>query len=695
MSCWEVLGIAPTSDKRTIQLAYTTLLKQCNPEDKPEQFKQLRKAYESAKKEAKRQKKSAGSASDNNEDALTFTPQPPASPALDNSAQEPQPFASESDEEEFEDPSRSDPVAPVAVEISEPITAARGKAKTIEQLRYSLLQLYSDVAERGNPEAWKQLLDSPVYWDLDQSSAVMLCTLEFLSEHLLLPPEVLSYLDNALKLSAEQSNSLNETIRGLAEAISRHCATRLQRIPYEFKFDETQAIEPLLQHLELRHTIEELCIFGRPSQDKLQSLLSQIQPAFAEDISLFTYVARTALRCGLFQMAWHCLSSVEPLIAVDQTEFTQRHGPVIRELQVRVLYGLKDFAAAAKLITEWAVDSREEPSLIKLHAQCLIQLEQLPSAIGLLEQVIKQVPQDIEARALLASAWRKQLEHLKHRLSQPHNEDILERQLASKRYAEILQVIRLYPHAYGDRKEQARGECLRAMDLDYFWDEWQQRLEDGKKVWPVIADVIVYALDKVDDETFVEYIWPNVQQELDLEQNDLYGLQSYAQALAYLRAIDLDAIELNEEQRHSVRHAALNSLISALQFDNTCPDKRNASELGMRLANEFRLTMEFYDGHFLDFCFNLEALAPERVLYQAKADALELRNEFQAAAEAYLQAVRFQHEEASQHIEWLEKARACCDNIESPESSLTELQSAITQQLEALQDPLVVGGHNE
>ena len=45
---WQVLGIEPTKDKKTIAMAYRLKLRQTNPEDKPEEFKALRAAYEAA-----------------------------------------------------------------------------------------------------------------------------------------------------------------------------------------------------------------------------------------------------------------------------------------------------------------------------------------------------------------------------------------------------------------------------------------------------------------------------------------------------------------------------------------------------------------------------------------------------------------------------------------------------------------------
>ena len=45
---WEMLGIAPTNDKRAIRTAYSTLAKQCHPEEDPQGFKLLHEAYQEA-----------------------------------------------------------------------------------------------------------------------------------------------------------------------------------------------------------------------------------------------------------------------------------------------------------------------------------------------------------------------------------------------------------------------------------------------------------------------------------------------------------------------------------------------------------------------------------------------------------------------------------------------------------------------
>lgn len=48
MTCWDVLGLSPNADSRTIKRQYATLLKKTRPDDDPEGFQRLREAYEHA-----------------------------------------------------------------------------------------------------------------------------------------------------------------------------------------------------------------------------------------------------------------------------------------------------------------------------------------------------------------------------------------------------------------------------------------------------------------------------------------------------------------------------------------------------------------------------------------------------------------------------------------------------------------------
>ena len=47
-TCWEELGISPTTDKEIIRRAFADKSSQCHPEEHPEAFKQLHDAYKTA-----------------------------------------------------------------------------------------------------------------------------------------------------------------------------------------------------------------------------------------------------------------------------------------------------------------------------------------------------------------------------------------------------------------------------------------------------------------------------------------------------------------------------------------------------------------------------------------------------------------------------------------------------------------------
>ncbi len=52
-TCWEELGISPTTDKKIIRQAYARKSSECHPEEHPEEFRRLHDAYEAALDAAK------------------------------------------------------------------------------------------------------------------------------------------------------------------------------------------------------------------------------------------------------------------------------------------------------------------------------------------------------------------------------------------------------------------------------------------------------------------------------------------------------------------------------------------------------------------------------------------------------------------------------------------------------------------
>ena len=143
---WTVLGIEPTTDKKTITLAYRTKLKQTNPEDKPEEFKALREAYEQATQWADQQNTQA--------------------------------------EEAEEDAGPKNPV---------------------EQWAASLIALYNDFPRRIKTEAWQELLSQDVVFALDTRPQIETLLLGFLLQKNNLPQQVWQLLNSTFDWPARRS----------------------------------------------------------------------------------------------------------------------------------------------------------------------------------------------------------------------------------------------------------------------------------------------------------------------------------------------------------------------------------------------------------------------------------------------------------------------------------------------------------
>lgn len=127
MNIWDVLKIEQTKDKDALKKAYRMRLSSVNPEDDPEGFMELRKAYEEAV------------------------------------------HLADQTEEEFD--------------VAVPDTPE-------QQMLASLEALYDDYARRINPDEWLALFNSDYFVSLDTSEDALYGLLRFLMNHVLVPKKV-------------------------------------------------------------------------------------------------------------------------------------------------------------------------------------------------------------------------------------------------------------------------------------------------------------------------------------------------------------------------------------------------------------------------------------------------------------------------------------------------------------------------
>lgn len=157
MNIWDVLKIEQTKDKDALKKAYRMRLSSVNPEDDPEGFMELRKAYEEAV------------------------------------------HLADQTEEEF------DVAIPDTLE---------------QQMLASLEALYDDYARRINPDEWLALFNSDYFVSLDTSEDALYGLLRFLMNHVLVPKRYGNASSDILILKGAEA-SLQNSSRKITWTISR------------------------------------------------------------------------------------------------------------------------------------------------------------------------------------------------------------------------------------------------------------------------------------------------------------------------------------------------------------------------------------------------------------------------------------------------------------------------------------------
>lgn len=153
MDIWSILGISATADKKTIQAAYRAKLTETNPEDKPEEFKALRAAYEQALKLAKQVAEADG-------------------------------------------------------------TAAQTEA---ERWTARLNAIYMDIAKRRDPDCWQALLGEDFCLSLATRSQARDALLRYLMQHYFLPQPVWRLLEEFFSLREHREELLEQFPRDFIE----------------------------------------------------------------------------------------------------------------------------------------------------------------------------------------------------------------------------------------------------------------------------------------------------------------------------------------------------------------------------------------------------------------------------------------------------------------------------------------------
>lgn len=178
MDIWSILGIEKTSDVKQIKRAYAKAVKKCHPEEDPEGFMQIRKAYEEALEQAQ-----TGRA---NMEFQVF---------VDNS--------SENNLDYFEDNFIETVSKPEETFDRVRIRSNREKysSKVKPQLLEKVELLYNDIFRRRDVKCWQDLLNNEL--TIDEYHYLAENAWNFFNNNCSLPYEVWKFIDSEFSISED------------------------------------------------------------------------------------------------------------------------------------------------------------------------------------------------------------------------------------------------------------------------------------------------------------------------------------------------------------------------------------------------------------------------------------------------------------------------------------------------------------
>lgn len=208
MNCFTVLGIEPTTEKKTIKRAYAAKSREFHPEEHPEEFQRIHDAYEEALAWAERNA-GRGEEPQMPEEAYMENPQKEDAQSEESSAQyEELPVHSDEDSEEsFREEEAGEP--PVQLEEDSQTwdsdwtrqfqnmadASARQGAddREIRKIMEQCISLYLNEKERNKLYHWKDILEEPAYREYFRTKTFVEYWYHFLDTHRMFDATIWQY----------------------------------------------------------------------------------------------------------------------------------------------------------------------------------------------------------------------------------------------------------------------------------------------------------------------------------------------------------------------------------------------------------------------------------------------------------------------------------------------------------------------
>lgn len=507
MDCWNKLGIEPTTNKRSIKIAYTELLKLCRPDEDPEGFRQLRKAYEGALTESR---------------FLT-------------NVSPPQKQASDTVQEEEKAENNTTPATVSAEEVT-----------SINALDQALTQLYHDVDKRHRKENWEALFNSPLSFDLDHARAFEDHVVSFMCANNLLPDEVLSAFTLHFRFVEEFIRFESRDYFRQAQYLYYYLHSGLQRLAYPKPEALPSDSQAHLEFLQTRRLVEDSIIFRYlPAEE----LFETYQDSINEDHELRLFIARYCLGNG-------ALEQVHKLFDGDKAA---QAGSDAYALLGECFYRQGLYSEALNHYQHHARLHGEIPDTTsKGIALSLAGLGEHEAAMELLLQLVEQRPHDFEIRQKLSEIQRQKIEQLKGSTEGENGLQLGQLLFDVGLYEECMAIIKPMKYYLENQSNPLLAKCYSKLGNyvdaghEFYYLIQSARIRQ-ENITDLAAEYILYCERDLGPNQFRKIVGPELSKLCEAAQSN--AEYAYVVAIIYTRMPKL--LELDAQRKADSKSKAL------------------------------------------------------------------------------------------------------------------------------------------
>jgi len=405
MQLWDILGVEPTDDVAAIKRAYAAKLKLHHPEEDPEGYQRLREAYDQAVKWAK--KRSKERSSEQEQHKLE------ASAALDTEQAEAYGRNEEPEEDEWEEDDDED--EEYDEESEQPYHVHRllsyierneslNAKSPVESFLSQVESLYQNFNSRVDTNAWIELLNADVVWNVNLQSSLSQSLLDFLEEeHYYLPEDVWRLLEQAFHWK-EQAAQDPDWFQGHYPKVYAYAVAHEQ--PLHRGYSVLLQASDLDYDAFLAYREKGLLAFLEQNYHLAASLLNQAEERFDSDPDVIRLQMECSIRLGHWENALYACNQLMKVIPDSLEAYLSRARVRLEEGHARE--ALQDLSRVLE-------QAPSHTLALSLAGNSYKKLGEPDKALEVYKRLLQADPNDIEAMLSIAEIQAQKTEELRRK----------------------------------------------------------------------------------------------------------------------------------------------------------------------------------------------------------------------------------------------------------------------------------------